>query len=143
MATPSPPAYFLYGVITLEPSGFPGREIKIGISDNPKQRVNQLQTGSPGRLQLVWTLGSQSELLARRLERFILRNTSKLACPGGGEWRQLTDKLVQSLRALQHSDLYGPATWIRNLPHFAKFRQHKGYAPLFSVPMKDYYDRTT
>jgi hypothetical protein len=62
-----------------------GVPFKVGISKNPKSRLDQLQTGSPMRLSLhIGDLLAGSDGREREFETTIHRRLSHLAV--GGEW---------------------------------------------------------
>lgn len=46
--------------------------IKIGYSNNPPQRLKQLQTGSSQNLALCGSLGLKNEELAKLIEKIII-----------------------------------------------------------------------
>lgn len=67
-------------VITAEGSPI----VKIGKADDPEQRVKRLQTGSPAKLTVAWTVQAKPELELLLHERFADYRES-------GEWFDLTE----------------------------------------------------
>lgn len=56
------PAYFVYFVSD-------GEYIKIGISNNMKSRLSQLQTGNPKKLEVLCLIPVKNEISAKKLEQ--------------------------------------------------------------------------
>lgn len=67
---------YIYLIQSLENSYY-----KIGISNNPKRRIKELQTGNPSQLKLVETYQSEH---AEKIERTLQRRYSYLRKEG--EW---------------------------------------------------------
>jgi len=62
-----------------------GKNVKIGFSVNPKYRRSALQTASPVRLEIIWTLAvGYSRMIAEKQERKLHRYCRKFRKQG--EW---------------------------------------------------------
>lgn len=70
-------------------SGF----VKIGYSSNPYKRLKQLQTGSPERLELMFTIPGDRKL-EKRLHKLLWRNRE------ANEWFFLSPGLILYLKRL-------------------------------------------
>ncbi len=68
---------------------------KIGIANNPKQRLSNLRTGTPHELELVTTIASENAKVVESLLHDIYRSGNR-----SGEWFKLTSNAVNSLIAL-------------------------------------------
>lgn len=66
--------------------------VKIGIADNPKKRLSELQVGCPFKLELVRAFASRDP---RRDEKSLHHSLGKHH--ERGEWFRLTDPLSQLL----------------------------------------------
>ena len=82
--------------------------VKIGYSNNPPQRLKQLQTGSSKSLKLCGSLGLKNEDLARSIEKIILHYLKENDFLAHGEWYNVS---VNS--ALKILELF-PSTSLRN-----------------------------
>ena len=66
--------------------------VKIGYSNNPPQRLKQLQTGSSQNLSLCGSLGLKNEELAKLIEKIILSYLNENSLLARGEWYNLSVK---------------------------------------------------
>jgi hypothetical protein len=65
---------------------------KIGISDNPLERVKQLQTGNNARLHLIKVFPvANARATEKRLHRLLMFHR----CSPSGEWFKLTPEYVE------------------------------------------------
>lgn len=75
------------------------RPIKIGMADNPKRRIKELQTGNPELLNLVLTMKCNSRKHARLVERTLHNQLEGVNILG--EWYQVKEnKLFKVLKLL-------------------------------------------
>jgi predicted GIY-YIG superfamily endonuclease len=98
--------------------------IKIGISDNVRRRVRELQTGSPHKLVVVRTLNCPDRDTAERLEKLSHRRYAKYRLEG--EWFNLPpQKVVNDLNwGLQFAKTAGYAKNIELDQSSKKSRKH-------------------
>lgn len=68
----------------------PGRPIKIGFSRDPQDRLKNLQTGHPERLQIFATVPGDKDLEAKYPRRWKTRRQS-------GEWFTLGDCIINEI----------------------------------------------
>ncbi len=68
---------------------------KIGVSDNPVERLANLQSANPIELHLIATCGFDSKLAAIRAEQDSHRNLAKYNVRG--EWFEFKPKTVSQL----------------------------------------------
>jgi hypothetical protein len=65
-----------------------GKHIKIGISNNPCQRLKTLQTAQPVRLKLLFQWECKE---ARKIEKFLHRILWQFKSKFDGEWFLIDD----------------------------------------------------
>lgn len=69
----------------------PGGFYKVGVAQNVRQRIAELQTGNPHRIELVAARSvSLANELEKRLHKFLVNHKSG----GGTEWFKLADDRV-------------------------------------------------
>lgn len=61
---------------------------KVGVSQNPLQRIRDLQSGHPERLELAWVALTPGS--GYNIEALVKRTTELLRAPGGDEWRRMS-----------------------------------------------------
>lgn len=76
----------VYVIASFNIDGSPG-PIKVGLSDNPKARLRQLQTGSPFRMELVAVFSFPNREIARAVEAAFHQAQKKWKT--SGEWFDL------------------------------------------------------
>ena len=69
---------------------------KIGVSENPIERLRDLQAATPYPLSLVVTCNFASKIVARQAETDAHRQLDKHRM--NGEWFDLTPKMAQQLK---------------------------------------------
>lgn len=82
-----------YYVYVIEQDG--GEYVKIGVTDTPKDRLRNLQHGSPLRLEISLLIRCQDEYAARQLESFF--HLALNYCAAYGEWFHINAALVHDL----------------------------------------------
>jgi len=63
-----------------------GECVKIGVSNNVKKRMRQIQTSNPEKLYLILLLNMPSRPRAEKLEEYLHDKFSNYRCTGGREW---------------------------------------------------------
>ena len=82
-------------------SGGP-KTVKIGIAQNPKQRLKQLQTGNPNRMSLVMTVSTRH---AKKLECAMHNRLAEYRM--NGEWFRITAmEAFEILKKVIHTKSY-------------------------------------
>lgn len=67
--------------------------IKIGVADNPRKRVTELQVGCPYKLDLIQSFASKCPRGdERRLHNLLRKHHQR------GEWFKLTDNMIELLK---------------------------------------------
>jgi len=69
---------------------------KIGVAENPEQRLSAMSTGTPHKLELITTVAADD---AKKAERYLHRYYQHWRIKG--EWFKLLINAVNSLRALE------------------------------------------
>ena len=91
-----------------------GEYYKIGISDNPPERIKQLNTASPERIQLVSEYKSVNAVAAEKRLHKSLRHYRK-----NGEWFALTPKMFNLLMCVSADmDIDMISIWLKNISPF-------------------------
>lgn len=91
-----------------------GGVVKIGIAQEPKKRLSQLQTGHPSKLSLFWKKKFVSRRDAFSAEKFVHGELSNKRV--GGEWFSVSDRealeiaeLATSIRAKKAKAMETPS----------------------------------
>lgn len=69
------------------------QKIKIGVSDDPKKRLEQLSVGSPVKLKLVGTIQGDNNLEKELHSRFAYLNSDR-------EWFHATKELTEYIKSI-------------------------------------------
>jgi hypothetical protein len=72
-----------------------GKEVKLGISKNPGQRLKQLQTAYPNKLVLWGFCKEASPLTEREVHRLLEKDRIE------GEWFLLTDQVKEVVESIR------------------------------------------
>ena len=76
--------------------------VKIGVSNNPANRLAYFQIGNPSRLDLIGRVRGAFKLEAR-IHKFL----TKAGCRVRGEWFEITDLVMELLSAFWMDDRAG------------------------------------
>ncbi|MFQ5852624.1 MAG: GIY-YIG nuclease family protein [Candidatus Binatia bacterium] len=78
------------------------RNVKVGVSKNPKKRRDELQTGSPHKLKVYKTTKSMKQERARDLEKKLHHKYRRHQLEG--EWLELSKRKFKKLKKGYQAD---------------------------------------
>jgi hypothetical protein len=85
-----------------------GKPVKIGISQNPKSRINSLRTGNPSPLEFAFVFDLPNKQIAKSMEDAF--HSLQASCRLSGEWFN-----IEPIRAIKLMCIYLGAAIALNL----------------------------